>query len=76
MSDKFRKIYRPLHEDNAKLVVEIKEAAEKLDALLSNVKSREMSLAVTNLEQATMWATKAVVLADEANGSNALRVKE
>lgn len=68
MTDKFRKVYKPLHELNSKLIVEMKELAEKLDANFDFVKSREMSLAVTNLEQAMMWATKAVVLEDEKNG--------
>lgn len=68
MSDKFRKVYRTLHEKNSQLITEMKETAEKLDSLFDYVKSREMSLAVTNLEQAMMWATKAVVLEDEKNG--------
>lgn len=70
MSDTFRKQYKPLHEQNSKLVVQIKEAFEAVEALLGCVKSREMSLALTNLEQASMWATKAVVLEDEKNSSN------
>lgn len=69
MSDKFRKVYKQLNEENSKLIVDMKELAEKLDACFEYVKSREMSLAVTNLEQAMMWATKAVVLEDEKNGS-------
>lgn len=70
MSDTFRKQYKPLHEKNSALVVSIKEAFEAVESLLLKVKSREMSLALTNLEQASMWATKAVVLEDEKNGSN------
>jgi hypothetical protein len=73
MSDKFRKIYKSLHEENSKLITEMKESAEKLDSLFDFVKSREMSLAVTNLEQAMMWATKAIVLEDEKNGSQPVR---
>lgn len=73
MSDKFRKVYKQLNEENSKLIVEMKELAEKLDACFEYVKSREMSLAVTNLEQAMMWATKAVVLEDEKNGSQPVR---
>jgi hypothetical protein len=69
MKDTFRKEYKPLHEKNSALVVFIKEKAEELEALLLKVQSREMSLAMTNLEQCTMWATKAVVLTDENNGS-------
>lgn len=68
--DTFRKVYKPLHEKNSALITAIKEKAEELEALFSNVKSREMSLALTNLEQCTMWSTKAIVLADEASGGN------
>ncbi|HEO1391241.1 TPA: hypothetical protein VAH77_000456 [Legionella pneumophila] len=63
--DRFRKVYKPIHQDNSNLILEMKTKAEELDALFSLVPSREMSLAVTNLEQAMMWATKAVVLQDE-----------
>lgn len=73
MSDTFRKQYRPLHTDNAQLIIDIKEAFEVVEKLLLLIRSREMSLAMTNLEQASMWATKAVVLADEASGNNAIR---
>lgn len=72
MYDTFRKVYRPLHESNAKLIVELKERFEKVEEILLKVKSREMSLALTNLEQSSMWATKAIVLADESNGGNQL----
>lgn len=65
MKDLFRKKYHPLSEDNAQYVLEIKEKAEELLLLFSRIKSREMSLAVTNLEQAVMWSSKAIVLDDE-----------
>lgn len=73
MSDTFRKVYKTLNEVNSALIVEMKETAEKLESLFSLVKSREMSLAQTNLEQAMMWGTKAIVLEDEKNGSQPLR---
>lgn len=73
MSDTFRKVYKTLNEVNSALIIEMKEAAEKLESLFSLVKSREMSLAQTNLEQAMMWGTKAVVLEDEKNGSQPLK---
>jgi hypothetical protein len=63
--DTFRKHYHTLKEINAALIIEIKCKAEELEELYANVKSREMSLAMTNLEQSTMWATKAIVLDDE-----------
>jgi hypothetical protein len=68
MTDTFRKEYRPLKEENQKLIRSIKEAAEVMEGLMRLVNSREMSLALTNLEQSTMWSTKAIVLADERKG--------
>lgn len=65
MTDTFRKVYKPMSEENAKLIVDIKEACEVVEALFLRIKNREMSLALTNLEQASMWATKAVVLSAE-----------
>jgi hypothetical protein len=70
MSDTFRKVYRPLKEVNTALIQAAKEKAEELEQLMQNVKSREMSLALTNLEQAMMWCTKAIVLHDEKENSN------
>ena len=70
MSDTFRKVYRPMHKNNSDLIVTMKEAFELVEKFLLRVKSREMSLALTNLEQASMWATKAIVLEDEKNGGN------
>lgn len=65
MRDTFRKQYNSLSEDNANLVMDIKLHAELLEQFLLKISSREMSLAMTNLEQCVMWATKAVVLEDE-----------
>lgn len=65
MSDTFRKNYHTLKQENTNLVQSIKDKAEELEALLRQVSSREMSVAITNLETAIMWATKAVVLNDE-----------
>jgi hypothetical protein len=67
MKDTFRKVYRPLSSERTQLIQDIKLACEAVEALLDQVQSREMSLAKTNLEQAAMWATKAVVLEDEKN---------
>lgn len=68
MSDTFRKVYRPLKDENAKHIVAMKEKAEELEILFAKSSNREMSLAKTNLEQAMMWATKAIVLDDEKSG--------
>lgn len=65
--DTFRKVYRPLRQENTDLILDIKNKAEEIEILLRKVGSREMSLAITNLEQCTMWATKAIVLDDERN---------
>jgi hypothetical protein len=69
MSDTFRKSYRPLNDENGRLIMQIKSAFEEVEGYLIKVKSREMSIALTNLEQAAMWATKAIMLEDEKNGS-------
>jgi len=68
MSDTFKKIYKPLSKEHSDLILSIKEKAEEFEILLKNINNREMSLAMTNLEQCTMWATKAVVLHDEKFG--------
>ena len=65
MSDTFRKDYKVLSPGASELVRECKEQAEILETFFKNIQSREMSLAMTNLEQALMWATKAIVLKDE-----------
>lgn len=60
MTDTFRKKYntcKKLHDYQ----LEIKEIAEQLEAKFKNIgQSREISLAMTNLEQSIMWATKAI----------------
>lgn len=68
MSDTFKKVYQPLHPVNSQIIVNMKQAFEAVEAFTGLVKSREMSIAITNLEQASMWATKAIVLEDEKNG--------
>jgi ribosome-associated translation inhibitor RaiA len=69
MSDRFRKVYLPLTQDNHNLIMAIKEAAEHLERQLLRVQGREMSLAITNLEQSIMWASKAVALHNEHEAS-------
>jgi hypothetical protein len=62
MTDTFRKEYKKLSELDSALIIQCKEKAEELELLFGNVCSREMNLAHTNLEQALMWCTKAIVL--------------
>lgn len=63
--DRFRKNYKQLRKEHSDLILEIKTKAEELEQLLLLFECREMSLAMINLEQVTMWATKAFVLHDE-----------
>ncbi len=64
-SDTYRKVYKPLKKENHDSVLIIKASAEILEEIMNKIKNREMSLALTNLEQSIMWATKAVVMFDE-----------
>ena len=66
MSDTFRKVYRPLHESNSSLIVKLKEAFESVESVMRSVPEiREMAIAIAELESASMWATKSIVLLDE-----------
>ena len=61
MSDRFRSEYAPLTADNKQRIADIKASAAGLEALLlrgSVPASRELSLALTKLEESVMWATK------------------
>lgn len=63
MTDPFRKAYRPLSELEQQHVQEIKDTASALWAILDDPQrppSRERSLAKSKLEEAVMWAVKAV----------------
>lgn len=61
MSDVFHKVYNPVDEESSKLIVDIKDKAEELYALMEKAKpGRENALAKTNLEQAVMWAVKGI----------------
>ncbi len=59
MSDVFRKEYNSLHKLHG-FEKEVKEIAEQLLTKFALIPGREMSIAVTNLEQSIMWATKAI----------------
>jgi hypothetical protein len=65
MSDTFRKAYRDLTPAERESVEAIKAAAEAFESALNNGmlpplpgRGRHFSLAMTNLEQAVMWAVK------------------
>lgn len=61
--DTFRKEYTPLTETQKAEMQAIKEKAEELESLFGVSTHREprlMAIARTNLEQAIMWAIKAV----------------
>lgn len=65
MADVFRKEYRSLSDDQKAQIANIKNAAENLHGWMEsssfvNPDQRMMALAKTNLEQAVMWAIKAI----------------
>jgi hypothetical protein len=61
MSSRFRPQYRQLSEQEKAILDDIKTKAAELEtALFQAPASRELSLALTNLEVAVMWAVKAV----------------
>lgn len=60
MTDTFRRTYVPLSATNKERIDAIKLFATDLANQMTRATSpsRELSLAMTNLEQAVMWATK------------------
>ena len=66
MTDTFRKEYKDLHEAVKEHIKNIKIYAEDLENILNKTEAiceydkRCMALAKTNLEQAIMWAVKAI----------------
>ncbi len=59
MADEVRSEYRELHTDEKKQIANIKELGQAfIDLCNEQGKSRELSLAITNMEMAVMWATK------------------
>lgn len=64
-SGTFRKTYHHLKQEHSDAVLSAKIKAEELESILAPYSGRHASLAMTNLEQALMWATKAIVLHDE-----------
>lgn len=60
----FRKQYRELSAAEQEHIEQIKDAAERLERLIrpefkTGEQGRHIALAMTNLEQAVMWAVKA-----------------
>lgn len=61
--DRFRSEYRPLQPADSERILRIKAQAEHLAATMElSPPSRELSLALTKLEEAVMWATKAITV--------------
>ncbi len=61
MEDVFNRCYKVLTDKQKEDMSAIKEKAHELYEIMDqNPASREMALAKTNLEQAVMWAVKAV----------------
>ena len=62
MGDTFRKEYNTCHKLHL-FQQELKVIAEQLEAKFKEIgQSREISLAMTNLEQSIMWAVKALYM--------------
>lgn len=61
MKDIFMKDFVTMDAAHVRMCSEVKQKAEELYKLLDTINNREMSLAKTNLEQALMWSTKAIV---------------
>lgn len=59
-SNTFRSQYRELSAEEKADVEAVKDYAEKIEAILNKRQSRLSSLAMTNLEQAVMWAVKSI----------------
>jgi len=63
MQNVFRKSYTELSDDTKKRIEQIKDDAQKLYESIDwavNADPRMIALAKTNLEQAVMWAVKAI----------------
>ena len=59
MADDTRQSYRELHPDEIAQIKKIKELGQTfIDVCNELGKSRELSLSITNMEMAVMWATK------------------
>ena len=61
MIDRFKKVYTVMSDDIKKVIYEMKTKFEEIEKYMLTISSREMSIALTKLEEASMWATKAWV---------------
>lgn len=63
-ADVFHKVYQEFSGEEKELMEELKEKASELYSLFSRInksfETRETSLAKTKLEEAVMWALKAI----------------
>lgn len=61
-ANRFRKAYRPLLDHEKKFIDALKDKAEELAQIIDEPLGdpRARALALTNLEQAAMWAVKGV----------------
>lgn len=62
MTDTFKKVYTVMPDEIKETILKMKSKAEELKEFFDKVNNREMWIAQTNLEQALMWATKALVI--------------
>lgn len=65
MTDFFSRRWRVLTTADMVVLRAINEKADELLDLFLKIHNREMSLAITNLEQAVTWANKAVFIDSE-----------
>jgi len=63
--DRFRMVYEELQPAEIELITQIKSMASELCLKMQHIQNREMSLAMTSLEQGMMWAVKAVCIQSE-----------
>jgi hypothetical protein len=63
--DRFRMVYQELQPNEIELIAQVKGMAAELCIKLHHIQNREMSIAMTNLEQGMMWAIKAICIQSE-----------
>lgn len=65
--NKFKIIFENLSREEIDTISYIQGLACELSMKCQPIQNREMSLAMTNLEQAMMWAIKAICVQSETN---------